>query len=68
MIRIDEKHCYMCGTCAGVCAADAVIITFDRVDIDQNLCVLCQACISVCPVGAVMDENECSIKDSECTA
>jgi ferredoxin len=62
MIRIDEKRCDVCGTCAGVCAADAVTITFDRVDIDHNLCVLCRACISVCPLGAVMDDENCNVK------
>ena len=68
MIRINHELCDVCGVCAGVCAVDAVIITFNRVDIDRNTCVQCNARISACPVGAVMDENECSIKNSECTA
>ena len=52
MIRIDAARCELCGTCVGVCAADAVIIEGTGISIDDGRCVECLACVRICPVGA----------------
>ena len=58
MIGIDMKRCEVCGTCAGVCAADAIVIERDTVRVDPERCVMCCACMAVCPVGAVKDGED----------
>jgi len=57
MIMIDPILCDVCGTCVGVCPADAVIIEGDRVRIDHGRCVSCLACLVICPVGAPREEG-----------
>jgi NAD-dependent dihydropyrimidine dehydrogenase PreA subunit len=52
MISIDAALCEICGTCVGVCPADAVIIEGNTVRIDPDLCLECLACVKICPVGA----------------
>ena len=52
MIVIDPALCETCGTCVGVCPADAVIIECDSIRIDSERCVSCLACVRICPVGA----------------
>lgn len=54
---IDPILCDVCGTCVGVCPADAVIIEGDRVRIDHGRCVSCLACLVICPVGAPREEG-----------
>lgn len=52
MIRIDSTICEVCGVCAGVCPADAIIVEGDSVHIEEERCTACLACVNVCPVGA----------------
>ncbi|MDP2982668.1 MAG: 4Fe-4S binding protein [Candidatus Latescibacter sp.] len=54
MIVIERKRCEVCGTCVGVCPADAIIIEGPDICIDMERCISCQACVQVCPVGAVI--------------
>lgn len=58
MILVDMKRCEVCGTCAGVCAADAIVIERDTVHVDPDRCIMCYACMAVCPVGAVKEDKE----------
>ena len=57
MISVNTKRCDVCGTCAGVCAADAILIDDDTIHIEHDICVVCLACVYVCPVDAVNDEK-----------
>jgi ferredoxin len=57
MITIDPVLCDLCGTCVGVCPADAVIIKGTDISIDPGRCVECLACVRVCPVGAPGEEG-----------
>ena len=57
MIAIDEMRCEVCGTCAGVCPADAVVIGQNRAYIIEAACTGCGACIAVCPVEAIADNS-----------
>lgn len=52
MIRIDAALCELCGTCVGICPADAVVIEGTHISIDDGRCVECLACVRICPVGA----------------
>ncbi len=56
MIVIERKLCEVCGTCVGVCSADAIIIEGADISIDTERCIECQACVQVCPVGAAEEE------------
>ncbi|MFA6472895.1 MAG: 4Fe-4S binding protein [Candidatus Latescibacterota bacterium] len=56
MMRIESSLCEVCGTCVGVCPADAIIIEGRNIRIDTERCILCSACVQVCPVSAVKEE------------
>ncbi len=64
MIRIDGALCELCGTCVGVCPADAVTIEGTMMRIDDNLCIGCLACVRICPVGAPSSDDNPSVTDS----
>jgi len=53
MILVDGGLCDACGTCAGVCPVNAVIIEAAGVRIDDGACTECGACVAVCPVNAL---------------
>ena len=57
MIEIDGKRCELCGTCLGVCSADAMAIEVNELVIDDESCVLCLACVNICPVGALKEDS-----------
>ncbi|MHB9029542.1 MAG: 4Fe-4S binding protein [Candidatus Latescibacterota bacterium] len=59
MIRIDSALCELCGTCVGVCPADAIVMEMNSIRIEQDRCISCGACVQVCPVGAVGKEQAC---------
>jgi ferredoxin len=53
MIVINVALCDECGTCIGVCPADAILLD-DRIRIDDGKCISCGNCITVCPAGALI--------------
>lgn len=62
VILDDMKKCTGCGTCANVCAANAIVMkegyhTFVYPEIDENKCVKCHQCQSVCPVNIFENNN-----------
>lgn len=56
MIRVNETLCVLCGTCVGVCPADALTLEMDSLRIREEKCVSCGSCVTVCPVGALTGE------------
>jgi len=59
MITVDNTRCELCGTCVGVCPADALVIERDHLRFAAEMCIECGACAAVCPVEAIdMAERE----------
>ncbi|MBI4833657.1 MAG: DUF362 domain-containing protein [Planctomycetes bacterium] len=61
---ITEK-CSGCGTCAGWCPSDAILMKNDKMKIDSAKCVGCGECFSVCPEGAIKiswDESSINVQ------
>ncbi len=50
-IFIDNDKCDFCGTCVGVCPADAIELKESSITVDKERCTLCRFCVEVCPLG-----------------
>ena len=50
MVRIDAGKCDYCGTCASVCACDAVDVGAESISVNER-CTDCEICIKACPAG-----------------
>jgi ferredoxin len=57
MIHVNTKACDGCGTCVGVCPADALILE-ETVSVDPLKCTVCLTCVRICPFGALRDVTE----------
>lgn len=57
MMKITEE-CIACGTCQGVCPAEAVVANDagDGFKINTDICLECGACAASCPIGAIVEE------------
>ncbi|MBI5585840.1 MAG: 4Fe-4S binding protein [Deltaproteobacteria bacterium] len=53
----QEGLCLLCGTCATVCPAAAVVVE-EAVITEPERCLVCQACVKSCPTGARVMEVE----------
>lgn len=53
--EIDESRCDHCGTCARVCAYNALAVVKDAVLVFSELCHGCGACAHLCPQGAIRE-------------
>lgn len=52
-IKINIGECDLCGTCVGVCPADAIELKESSIKILQNKCTKCQHCFWICPMSAI---------------
>jgi ferredoxin len=52
MVKITLTVCDECGTCIGVCPADALVFNTD-LRVDGARCTRCGRCVKVCPFGAL---------------
>ncbi len=50
-IKIDSETCDFCGTCVGVCPADAIELKESTILIDEEKCTQCQSCVDICPLA-----------------
>lgn len=57
MIIVNERLCDICGTCAGVCPVDAIVIEKQGVTIVSECCSDCGICVHVCPVDALSEDG-----------
>lgn len=53
--EIDDALCDYCGTCARVCAYNALAVLKDSVLVFSELCHGCGACVYLCPQGAIRE-------------
>ncbi|SMB99641.1 MinD superfamily P-loop ATPase, contains an inserted ferredoxin domain [Thermanaeromonas toyohensis ToBE] len=53
--EVDENKCNYCGTCAKICAFNAIAIASQRVLVFPELCHGCGACSRFCPRGAIKE-------------
>jgi MinD superfamily P-loop ATPase len=53
--EIDETRCDYCGTCARVCAYNALAVLKDTALVFDELCHGCGACSYLCPRGAIRE-------------
>jgi len=51
VVFIDNERCDFCGTCVGVCPADAIELRESTIAVDKERCTLCGDCVDVCPLG-----------------
>lgn len=52
-LKIDEKRCTACGTCAKWCPQKAITVEKKSVVIDDERCVSCGWCVAVCKQHAI---------------
>lgn len=51
--RVDQDACRLCGICAGVCPANAILLNETSPLIDHRACIRCYCCQEMCPHGAI---------------
>jgi ferredoxin len=51
----DEKKCFQCGACTGICPSGALSISRPTMEVlfDPERCTGCDLCVPVCPVRAM---------------
>ncbi len=54
---VDEKLCYGCGACIGLCPTNALELIDRLAIVTQEYCTLCNHCIPSCPVFALTIED-----------
>jgi len=54
---VDEGKCTYCGTCARVCAFNAIAVLGNHVLTFPQLCHGCGACSYLCPEGAISEQG-----------
>lgn len=54
-IRRDDKNCFQCGACTGVCSSGALYIQRPAMAVifDAEKCTGCSLCVPICPVRAM---------------
>ncbi|MCI1722334.1 MAG: 4Fe-4S binding protein [Lachnospiraceae bacterium] len=55
MAYVISDDCVSCGTCAGVCPAEAISEGDSHYEIDPEKCQDCGSCAAACPVGAISE-------------
>ena len=52
---INEDRCIKCGTCAGDCPAQCIVMEKDDFPSipKEDSCIRCQHCLAICPTGAL---------------
>ncbi len=54
-IVIQNEKCDFCGTCVGICPADAIELSEYKIEIDPEKCTVCLACVHTCPLGVMKE-------------
>lgn len=58
--NVSNSACDRCGTCIGVCPANALLLLTASLLVDVDRCTGCGLCVRICPFGAlaIVDEPE----------
>jgi 4Fe-4S ferredoxin len=51
--KVSNEACDRCGTCIGVCPANALLLLTASLIVDNGRCNGCGRCAMVCPFGAL---------------
>jgi ferredoxin len=51
--NVNNDACDRCGTCIGVCPANALLLLAGSLKVDSGRCTACGTCVAVCPFGAL---------------
>jgi len=51
--KVNNDACDRCGTCIGVCPANALLLLTGSLVIDGGRCTACGTCVQICPFGAL---------------
>jgi ferredoxin len=51
--NVNSDACDRCGTCIGVCTANALMLPEGPVIVDKGRCTGCGTCVKICPFGAL---------------
>jgi ferredoxin len=51
--KVNNEACDRCGTCVGVCPANALLLLTASLIVDSVRCTGCGSCVNVCPFGAL---------------
>ncbi len=57
MVSVDALRCAYCGSCVGVCPANALDLRETRLTVTEA-CIECNLCLSACPMGALISGEE----------
>ncbi|UCB59892.1 MAG: DNA-directed RNA polymerase subunit D [Candidatus Bathyarchaeota archaeon] len=63
IVKVDSKHCDLCGACVEICPKNVLLKAGNKVEIkNSDNCTLCQDCMDICKktpkaVEVVWDEN-----------
>ncbi|MCK5517581.1 MAG: 4Fe-4S binding protein [Desulfobulbaceae bacterium] len=54
-VRRDDKKCFQCGACTGICPVGALYIQRPEMEVrfDPEKCTACGLCVTGCPVRAM---------------
>jgi ech hydrogenase subunit F len=57
-IHFDREKCTLCGACARICPANAIVVNRDAKTIDYNpfRCIYCSSCVEACPFDAITQD------------
>jgi ferredoxin len=61
-LEVKAELCLGCGTCAQVCARQAIWFMWGRANINRTRCDLCYRCLAECPEGAIEEKTFLSAK------
>lgn len=53
MLVVKQSLCLECGGCVPLCPEEALLLSFDKVEVDQRECTDCRICVIFCPVEAL---------------
>ncbi|CAK8722273.1 Respiratory nitrate reductase 2 beta chain [Candidatus Electronema halotolerans] len=69
-VHRDEKKCFQCGACTGICPVGALYIQHPSMEVgfDPEKCTGCGLCVTGCPVRAMTVSFDSMTEEQKVTA